>query len=259
MFSRRLWGTFFFAFSPGGAFCLLQLGIPPLSVFNGVEVVPSPFFAKLYRLWPRGMLNKEVVMAMLHQWELHVFVHATYEQLMTDVLSLIDLGGELCGSAGFGHWFIVYSAGLVLTSEGEPRNQVGSEMKKSLRNWLVDSSWDLARRPRSPDSFLRDIGRLVEHNIVAAVIGVWDGPVVCRGSSGIISTMTGCSIALAVHSLLSGKMAKEPSLTVLAALRIWCAASVYRRLHNDWMMGKTENLQGHVFGLLYGAAICRFI
>ena len=255
MFSRRLWGAFTFPLSPFCVVSLYQLSIPPLSVWNGLEVAPTPF-RELYALWQGTVLqDRECVMYFLQKWETHFLVHSTYDHLMSDVLSLMN-NADLCASVGVLNCWVLFFVGHFLTSEDEPltlQNRA-TEVKKTLRNWLVNSSWDMTHTARSSHTFLRDVGRFVGHNVVSAFVRVWDGRVICRGSKGIISVMTGCSVGLMLHSVVSGEIA-ELSRAFPAAIYLLGSTDVYRGLHDDWKMGRMKNLTGHVFGLVYGAAV----
>lgn len=205
MYDRRLR----FLFGGGGAICLLQLAVPPLSVWDGREAVSDEpgglILTLLYHMWPREWLTKENVRALALRrlvgndnnaswtWLTHLFLHDSYQHLLGNVSSFFYFGSDLYSRIGNHAYFVYIVGGLVAVCKSPLHLQQLKETSANHVSRLVPkaSTW-------APWLLDRPLSRINE-TLTLAVMDFTQEHAMMMGSSGAVMSVAGCSLVLMLN------------------------------------------------------------
>lgn len=199
-----------FLFGGGGALCLLQLAVPPLSLWDKREVLddtPEAFFLRLLytHVWPPGWLTQENVKGMALRrlitvdggqaswsWLTHLFVHDSYSHLLGNVSAFLQQGSQLYCRIGDHTYFVYIAGGLAAVCDSPLHLQhlkqtSGSQIGKLLpkaSTWLPFLNAPLKHFNEALTSVVMDLSQ--ERSFML-------------GSSGAVMSVAGCNLVLLLN------------------------------------------------------------
>ena len=176
--------------------------VPPLSVFEGKEEPLNDFFMLLYEAWPMGMLTKQRVLS----WTIssadrgqltsrhfsHVFVHANYQHMLGNLVSALQCGYAVFDELGVADmYFVFFGGGAAAALPSLLKLEQDKLMAESLVG-LPASATKLL-----PDWLARPM-RSGSDKLVGVVQQAISKVSYSCGSSGAVSALMGCKLALMV-------------------------------------------------------------
>ena len=184
-----------------------HLLIPPLSYLRGTETIPNEIFLYIYEIIPDVFKDINFVISLLfdndenkrqmHQWITHMFVHANYLHLLSNLSSAALLGYPVFCEYGIVGVYIVFFGGgmfaAIPTSLIEEQNKT---FANNFQNLL--SSYGEPYLPNTIQKYWDRFSRKVANVSSKAIAAVCTKS--C-GSSGAVSALAGCRLGLFVRDV----------------------------------------------------------